>query len=56
MSQKAENMKHVADACSYGIGAACVMEWLPPVAALLSIIWLGIQIFDYVKKKKWRNK
>jgi len=25
--------------------------WLPPLAAALSIIWIGIQIYDRMKKR-----
>lgn len=31
---------------------ATLVGWLPSIAALLSIIWLGIQIYDWYKKRK----
>lgn len=30
---------------------ATLVGWLPPIAAGLSIIWTGIQLYNYFKKK-----
>lgn len=54
MSMKETVVRHTADACAAGISVACVVEWLPPAAAFLSIIWLSIQIIDWVYKKVFK--
>lgn len=41
-----ENMKHVGDAISAGLAVATLADWLPAVAALLSIVWTVIRIFE----------
>lgn len=44
-----ENIKHLLDAVSYGTLVAAITNVLPPLAALLSVIWLSIQIYDRLK-------
>ena len=29
-----------------------LIGWLPPIAAALSIIWTGIQIYTWIKNRK----
>lgn len=29
-----------------------LMQWLPPIAALLTIIWTAIRIYEYVKSRR----
>ena len=51
MSMKETIVRQTADACAAGIGVACIVEWLPPIAALLSIIWLSLQIVDFCYRR-----
>jgi peptidoglycan biosynthesis protein MviN/MurJ (putative lipid II flippase) len=55
-----EQLKHVGDALSVGTVVATIAGWLPAVAALVTIIWTGIRIFETqtVQKllKKFRNR
>lgn len=46
-----QNLKHALDAASFLTAAAVLAKILPPIAALMSIIWLGIQIYEWYKKK-----
>lgn len=47
------NLAKVAlDTAAVSITAASLMQWLPPTAAALSIVWLTIQIVDYVFVKR----
>jgi hypothetical protein len=46
-----DTIKHTLDGLSFGIAVATVVQWLPPIAALLSIIWTGLQIYNYFKNK-----
>lgn len=41
-----EVAKNVVDAVSVGTVAGSLMGWLPPLAALLTIIWTCIRIFE----------
>jgi hypothetical protein len=47
-----------ADLLAYGTVGAVLAKWLPVWAAGLSVLWLTIQIADYVMKKLrcWREK
>jgi hypothetical protein len=41
-----EQIKHVADALSVGTAVATVAGWLPAIAAVFTIIWTGIRIYE----------
>lgn len=47
-----EQLKLVGDVISPTIAVATLLLWLPPLAAVFSIVWSGIQIYDWYKKKK----
>ena len=46
-----QQMKAAADGLSLANVAATIMGWLPEVAAVLSIIWTSIQIWNWWKKR-----
>lgn len=46
-----EHVKTAVDAVSFGVAASTVMQWLPAVAALFSIIWTSIRIFEWAKRR-----
>ena len=46
MSLEADTMKHCADVASFAIVVATIAEWLPAVAAVLTIIWTAIRIWE----------
>lgn len=46
MEQHVEQAKHVGDALSIAGVVATLAGWLPAIAALLSIIWSGIRIYE----------
>ena len=41
-----EPAKHVGDAVSVGVTIATIAQWLPAVAALLTIVWTAIRIYE----------
>lgn len=41
-----ETAKHVGDAMSVFVVVGAIVNWLPPVAALLTILWTGIRIYE----------
>lgn len=45
------NAQHVVEGMSIATVVATLVGWLPPTAAFFSIIWCGIQIYEWAKKK-----
>jgi chromate transport protein ChrA len=41
-----ETVKHVVDIGSIGTVVATLAGWLPSIAALFTIIWTGIRIYE----------
>lgn len=41
-----DTVKHVFDAVSLGVAVGAVIKMLPAIAALLSIVWSGIRIWE----------
>lgn len=57
-----ETAKHVVDICSIGVVVATIANWLPAIAALISIVWTCIRIYETKtvqgwlhKRKQWHN-
>lgn len=46
MVTMSEPTKHVVDAVSVGTVLLSLSAWLPPIAALISIIWGCIRIYE----------
>lgn len=46
-----ENLKFSLDLASIGVVVATLVSWLPPIAAVASIIWTTIQIYEWYKHK-----
>lgn len=44
--QGIENMKHVGDGVSALVAIGAIAAILPPIAALFTIIWTGIRIWE----------
>lgn len=51
-----ENAKHAADALSIMTVVATLAEWLPAVAALASLIWSIIRIWETKTVQTWVKK
>jgi hypothetical protein len=51
-----EGTKHVLDGLSLITVLGTLMDWLPAVAALLSIIWTGIRIYETGTVQGWINR
>jgi hypothetical protein len=41
-----EDLKHVVDGASVGTVLATLAGWLPAVAAIFTIVWTGIRIYE----------
>ena len=41
-----DGLKSLADATAAGVAIGSIIKWLPPLAALFTIIWTGIRIIE----------
>jgi hypothetical protein len=48
--------KHVLDVASIGVAGATVAGWLPALAALFTIIWTGLRIWEMDTVKRWTGR
>lgn len=61
MHHLGDNAKHILDGVSLLTVLATLSAWLPPLAALISIVWGCIRIFEtqtvqaWVKRRKGRG-
>ena len=51
-----ESTKHVVDALSVATVLGTLVEFLPAIAALFTIIWTGIRIWETDTVRGWRGK
>ena len=51
-----ESAKHTVDAVAVGVAGATWVDWLPDIAAGLSIVWLLIRIWESETVKRLRGK
>ena len=42
----AEETKQVVDVAAASTGVLTLVAWLPPIASLLTNIWLGLRIYE----------
>jgi hypothetical protein len=47
-----DHAKTVVDIAAGGTTALTLMQWLPPIAALFTIIWTAIRIYEWYKTRK----
>ena len=46
-----DHSKTVGDILSWSAVIATLVGWLPPIAAIASLIWTGVQLYDRFKNK-----
>lgn len=51
-----EQTKHAVDALSVATVLASLTAWLPPIAALISIIWGCIRIYETRTVQNWLGR
>lgn len=51
-----DDTKHAIDALSIAAVAGALMEWLPPIAALLTIIWTLLRIYESPTVQGWLER
>lgn len=52
MDHEHDTLNNVGDAVAGTVALATLFKWLPAVAAILSIIWTGIRIWEYIDTKR----
>lgn len=56
MSLPQEQLKVLGDAISVGTVVGALMSWLPPIATLLTIVWMLIRIIETRTAQKFINR
>jgi len=51
MHEQSHNLIQGINTAAATLGIAAYFEWVPTVAGLFSIVWLGIQIYEYMRRK-----
>lgn len=51
-----EHIKAAADGLSIGTVLATLFGWLPQIAALASLIWTGIRIYETRTVQRWLGR
>ena len=46
-----ENTKHIVDAVSAVTVVSTLAAWLPPIAAMFSIVWTALRVWEMVTGK-----
>jgi hypothetical protein len=47
---------HAIDIASLGIVAGSLLDWLPAIASVLSILWMLIRIWETDTVRGWTNR
>ena len=51
-----QETKDVVDIAAASTGVLTMISWLPPIASLFTIVWLGIRIYETETVKKLLGK
>ena len=51
-----EQAKAVGDVAAVGVTIGVVAQWLPPIAALLTIIYTGLRIYEWFERRRRERK
>ena len=51
-----EHTKHLIDGVSVATVMGTLMSWLPAIAALFTIIWTAIRIYETKTVQEWLKK
>jgi hypothetical protein len=56
MSVETESIKPIVDAVAVTATASALFGWLPPIAALLTLVWTVIRIYETETVQKFVQK
>ena len=48
-------ISNAADVAAGAVVIGSLAQWLPPIAAFLSIVWLLIRIFEWARVRLWKR-
>ena len=51
LNQLGENVKHIADGIAAAAAFGTLLQFLPPLASLLTIVWMTLRIYDWVEAR-----
>jgi hypothetical protein len=46
-----DNVKHIADGLAVAAAFGTLVEFLPPLASLLTIVWMTLRIYDWLEAR-----
>lgn len=46
-----ENVKHIADGIAAAAAFGTLLQFLPPLASILTIVWMTLRIYDWVEAR-----
>lgn len=50
-----DHAKHGFDLAALLVAVGALAQWLPAIAALVSIVWYGIRIYEWAEKRWSRH-
>ena len=50
-----EGAKHLLDLLSISVAVGTLVSLLPSLAALLTVVWTGLRIFDWIEAR-WQGR
>ena len=56
MQQQQEQLKHLGDVLSIGTVLGTIAGYLPAIAALVTIIWTGLRIYESRTIQQWLKR
>lgn len=48
--------KHALDLFSISVAIGAIVQILPPLAACMTILWTGLQIYAWFNRRAWRKE
>jgi hypothetical protein len=51
MNHLEDNVKHIADGAAALAAFGTLAQLLPPLASLLTIVWMSLRIYDWVEAR-----
>jgi hypothetical protein len=46
-----DNVKHIADGLAVAAAFGTLVQFLPPLASLLTIVWMSLRIYDWLEAR-----
>ena len=46
-----DNVKHIADGVAAAAAFGTLVQFLPPLASLLTVVWMSLRIYDWLEAR-----